>query len=1277
MRHKETAFKAETQSECGRILVPNRGAERAGAGLLGPDDSKTTLPDVHRAGNADESGRREPFCVLATISRCLMVERPAMRELLVRVANLVGSAFGQPERIAVRVAFDGHEASTYGFDRRGGGLATEFTTAARKSGAIEVVDLGSVPHVEDAFLRAARALIETVAEMLAAHFDREAADQHRRRSETRLRQITDSMLDMVVQFDNQGVIQYVSPSSLSTLGYSAEAVLGYRPTEFSHDEDQQALECLIRAALDGGAAERLELRARKADGDYLWIEAVGNPLRDDSGRIAGGILAFRDITDRRRAEEAIRRSEAHFRSLIENASDLISVIDPGGTIHYESPSIERFTGFTAAEMVGRSVFEFIHPEDAARVVETLRISLADPGAPAMVRFRFRRRDGSYIVLESVGHVHAWDDPKLAIVVNSRNVTERESAEEQIRKLSRAVAQSPCMVVITDAGGDIEFINPKFTEVTGYQPEEVIGRNPRVLKSGVHPPEFYRALWATVTQGGTWVGELCNRKKSGELYWESSTISVVRDPAGRITHFLAIKNDITAHKREQACTELLHEVDLQILDGHDVDAIMGTICRRLAEIYELGLVWFGLKDVDGSVQVHAHTGTLAVCLETHQPRWDDAAGGQGPTGRAIRSGRIQVTDWKDPHCQPFRDWAHEVGQRSTMVIPLSVKGEVVGSLSVNSARENAFDDEIRRHISDVATRMSVALGRAHDLGRLRLQGVALSSAPNAIIITDRQGRVEWANESFCRLSGSSVQEIIGCTPAFLSSGEAGKWLRDTIRGQVLVVETWRGEFTQCHKDGHSYMVEQVITSLRDPQGEVTHFITIQEDITARKESEMRIEYLAHHDALTGLANRNIFQDYLTRALEQARRRRRMLALLILDLDRFKIVNDSLGHDAGDLLLKIVADRLRSCVRGTDLVARLGGDEFAIVQAEPDGTEGAASLARRVLDVLARPVVLAEREVHTTASIGIMLFPADDTGTEQFAKNADLAMYRAKSEGGNNFQFYSDWMNAGVQERLNLENALRAALAGQEFVLHYQPQVDLGTGRITDVEALVRWHHPERGLVMPSQFIPIAEDSGLIVPLGRWVLRQACAHCRAWRDAGLPSLRVHVNVSVAQFRRDDVISTVSEVLAENGLSPDGLGLEVTESLLASDLPATAETLRRLRRLGIQLSLDDFGTGYSSLSYLRRFPFDRLKVDKTFVRGLMTDLNDEAIVRAIIGMGHALGMRVVAEGVETAEQRRSLAAEGCDAIQGYLISHPLPAEQIAEFLEGYAAREPTAAE
>jgi diguanylate cyclase (GGDEF)-like protein/PAS domain S-box-containing protein len=574
-------------------------------------------------------------------------------------------------------------------------------------------------------------------------------------------------------------------------------------------------------------------------------------------------------------------------------------------------------------------------------------------------------------------------------------------------------------------------------------------------------------------------------------------------------------------------------------------------------------------------------------------------------------------------------------------------------------------------------MSVALGRAHDLSRLRLQGIALASVPTAIIIADRRGLIEWANDSFCRQSGYALEEIVSGRTSCLFDGAPGERMRGAVRGDISSAATWRGQLTQRHKDGHSYIVDQIITPLRGQNGEITHLVTIQEEITARRESEQQIEYLAHHDALTGLANRIVFQDYLGHALEQAQRLGRTLALLLLDLDRFKIVNASVGHAAGDQFPKIVSELLRSCVGGCDLVARLGGDELAMIQVDPEGTEGAARLARRILQLLDRPITLSGKELHLTASIGITLFSADDASSEQLVKNADLAMYRAKAEGRNNFQFYSPRMNAEVQRRLALENALRAALTRRELALHYQPQFDVDTGRISGVEALLRWHHPERGLVLPSAFIPIAEDSGLIVPLGQWVLHEACASCQAWREAGLPSLGIHVNVSTAQFKCADVARAVSEVLVETGLPASNLGLEVTESLLASDIPATALALKSLRRPGVQLSLDDFGTGYASLNYLAQFPFDEFKIDKSFVRGLLTEPKDAAIVRAIIGMGHALGMRVVAEGVEPPDQQRALAATGCDAVQGYLLSPPQPADRIGEFLAAYAARVPAAGE
>jgi PAS domain S-box-containing protein len=742
-----------------------------------------------------------------------MVERSSTTELLRQIAAMLPAAFRDPGQVSVRVAFDGHEACSPRFGQGRARLASAFTTADCKRGKIEVITSERASRSEDRFLGEERTLVETVAELLCAHFDREAEERALRLSKDRLQQITDNMLDMVTQTDCAGLIRYVSLSGLTTYGYPAESLLGSHVLDYIHHEDRQEADGVLQQVFGGGAFVRSELRTRKADGSYIWIEVLGNPLRDDSGRIVGGIFAHRDVTNRRRAEEALRRSEAHFRSLIENASDIITVIDAQGTMAYQSPACERLTGFTNAELLGRSAFEFIHPDDVGRAIEALRCALANPGMPEIVRFRFRRRDGSYLVLEAVGHVQKGENASQAIVINCRDVTEREGAEERLRKLSRAVQQSTSSVVITDVRGDIEFINPRFTEVTGYRPEEVMGRNPRVLKSGVHATEFYRELWATISAGAEWKGELCNRKKSGELYWESATISPVRDPDGRITHFLAIKNDITVWRREQALNELHHEVDLQILDGRNVDAIMDFICGRLVEIYGFALAWYGVKELDGSVSVRTHRGLDPGDLCTRPIRWDDTPEGQGPAGAAIRTGQLQVAGCDETPCKAFREWAHQLGLRTVMVIPLSLNGQIVGTLAVYSEREHAFDGAIRNHMTDVATRMSVALWRAHDQSRLRLQGVALSSAPNAIIIADRRGCIQWANQSFIQLSGFPMEEMIGRSPSFLTDGEPGRWMRNAVRETVGAEETWMGELAQCHRDGHSYTVKQIRVVLK--------------------------------------------------------------------------------------------------------------------------------------------------------------------------------------------------------------------------------------------------------------------------------------------------------------------------------------------------------------------------------------------------------------------------------------------------------------------------------
>ena len=446
---------------------------------------------------------------------------------------------------------------------------------------------------------------------------------------------------------------------------------------------------------------------------------------------------------------------------------------------------------------------------------------------------------------------------------------------------------------------------------------------------------------------------------------------------------------------------------------------------------------------------------------------------------------------------------------------------------------------------------------------------------------------------------------------------------------------------------------------------TRTAELLEEITERKRAEETIRHRAYHDALTGLPNRALFTDRLTVARAQARRTGQMLAVMFLDLDRLKVVNDTAGHPEGDGLLKSVAQQLEGLVREGDTVARVGGDEFTVLLPGITRVDSAVEVAERILKALRRTWALGGHEFHVTASIGITVYPTDGDDPETLLRNADIAMYRAKEEGGNGYQLYTPAMKSRITERLALENGLRKGLERGEFVVYYQPQVNIRTGKIVGAEALVRWQQPERGLTLPMEFIPVAEESGLIVPLGEWVLRAACAQNKAWQKAGLPPIRVAVNLSARQFQRRDLTETVAHVLEETGLEPRYLELEITESAAIQDVDFTVAMLGRLQEMGIQIAIDDFGTGHSSLGYLKRFPIDVLKIDRSFVHDLTGDPGAAEIATTIIAMAHNLKLKVIAEGVETQEQLAFLRQQRCDEMQGFLFSKPAPAEDFVKVL------------
>jgi len=550
-------------------------------------------------------------------------------------------------------------------------------------------------------------------------------------------------------------------------------------------------------------------------------------------------------------------------------------------------------------------------------------------------------------------------------------------------------------------------------------------------------------------------------------------------------------------------------------------------------------------------------------------------------------------------------------------------------------------------------------------------VTLNSIGDAVLCTDISGNITYLNLVAEAMTGWRREEATGkpLGEVFrIIDGPTRKTARDPME---MAVEQDRavGLTVDCvliRRDGFESAIEDSAAPIHDRAGRVTGAVIVFHDVSAARTMSSQMTHSAQHDPVTNLPNRLLLSDRITQAIALARRQNRPIAVIFLDLDRFKYINDSLGHAVGDNLLQSVSRRLLANVRGSDTVSRLGGDEFVVLLSEITCPEDAATGAKRILLSLNAPHFIAGQDLIVNGSIGISIHPEDGEDAETLVKNADTAMYHAKENGRNNFQFFKAEMNLKAVERQSLEVGLRRALGREEFLLHYQPKVNLDTGEITGVEALIRWQQPDRGLVLPAQFVPIAEDCGLIVQIGRWVLREACRQARAWQSAGLPPLPIAVNVSAVEFRDKGFVEGVRAILLETGLAARYLELEVTEGVLMEDAESTDAVLQELKTMGVHLAVDDFGTGYSSLSYLRQFPIDVLKIDQSFVRQITTDLDDSSIVSAIIHLGKSLKHLVVAEGIETQEQRAYLQTQRCTEGQGYLFSRPLGAVQFAHLLQ-----------
>ncbi|MDR3369257.1 EAL domain-containing protein [Rhodoferax sp.] len=857
--------------------------------------------------------------------------------------------------------------------------------------------------------------------------------------------------------------------------------------------------------------------------------------------------------------------------------------------------------------------------------------------------------------------------------------ELAAVNQRLGNLNQAVEQSPVTVMITDRQGHIEYVNPKFTELTGYTAAETLGQTPRLIKSGLTLNEVYVEMWRTLLAGHEWRGEVCNRKKNGELFWEFEVIAPMRDDAGEIAHFIAVKEDITERRLARAALERLNRTLRVLSAGNnalvrtgDETTLLTELGRILVEVGGYCLVWVGMPEPGNEAVLRpvmmVPAGRVEAALLTH----DRGSNIHWPGFVGVAMGQDRPTI-----CTSFADDAYYAAANDAVrrcsceagaALPL-VSGQThFGVLVLHTDGQETFGNEELALLQELADDLAYGIAARRREDTLHLREQAIEASSNGIMISSVLGAdhpFTYVNPAFERITGYGAAEAVGRNGRFLLGADMEQPELDGIRLALREGREGHAVLRNYRKDGSLFWTELSVSPVRRNDGPVTHFVSVLTDITESKSYEAALEYQSNHDQLTGLPNRNLLADRLDQALVRATRDGDEVAVAVIDMDRFKAINEGLGHAMGDTLLRQVAARLKSCIRDVDTLARLSGDEFVLIMPALEAARAAQLGCGRVQSVLEAPFETQEQRLTLSVSIGVSLFPRDAGDAPGLLRQAEAAMYRAKEQGRNGIQFFTAEINQRVHERLTMESQLRKALDKGEFLLHYQPQVDLVSGSVIAAEALVRWNHPERGLVPPVEFITLAEETGLIVPLGEWVLVEACRQHRAWLDAGLSAGRIAVNLSPRQFSDASLLPLVRRVLADTGLPATLLDLEVTESMAMQDVESAIEMLNELTRLGVRISLDDFGTGHSSLSYLQRFAVKTLKIDRSFVHDVAVDPHRAAITSTIIVMAHNLGLSVIAEGVETLAELSYLRQHACDEIQGYYFSRPLPAAQYEALL------------
>ncbi len=976
---------------------------------------------------------------------------------------------------------------------------------------------------------------------------------------------------------------------------------------------------------------------------YLGVTHDGPMHEEMPARTLLQVFASRASAElgRKRTELEKERLTNHLRLLLDATDEGIYGIDLQGRCTFINRAAARMIGYTPVNVIGKRMHALIHhtrssgeayPPQDCTICQVLESGVGTHVDDEL----FWRRDGASFPVDYATYPIRENGRLAGALVVFTDISQRREAEQQYRKHAAAVEQSTTAVMITDVNGGIEYVNPRFCQLSGYTAQEVVGRNRDVLL-GAAAGAQYELSRRDLRDHGEWRGELQNTKKDGAPYWVRHVVSAIRDREGRVTHYLILEEDITEQKRAEA--ERGRAESLAVRLGRILD-------QSFDEIYVINAVDLYFMQANKGALNNLGYGMAELEMMTPSDLSPDYNRADFWAELApLHSGEIEHLVIETEHRRKdgtlypieLRIQYYEFEEPPLFVV-----------IAQDITERKMAEESLRKSQASLAAAQRIAHLGNWDWDIVR-------------------GKLHWSDE---------VYQMFGMDPAAFTPSYEGFMERvhpndrqrvdDAVRAAIETRQRYDTEFHVILADGRQRIIHAQGEVSYDASGEALSMMGTVQDVTARRHAEDRLNFLAFYDDLTALPNRVLFHDRLRQALVEAARYQRIVAVMFMDLDRFKNINDSMGHEAGDLLLKAVAERLSVCIREGDTVARLGGDEFTVVLTEIDHVQDAAKVAQKILQSFEQSFLIQGHELFISASLGITLYPHDDEKIHSLLKNADTAMYHAKERGRNNYQFYSAEMSATAYERLVLENKLRQALERDELRLYYQPQVRLINGEVLGVEALIRWQHPQLGLVLPHKFIPLAEETGLITPITEWVLREACRQLRAWRDAGLEDLRLSVNISNNYFLQQDMARTLKNTIAEFDLAPGQLELELTESVIMDNVDLAVATLRKLKSQGLRLALDDFGTGYSSLSYLRRFPIDILKIDQSFIRNIPHDQGEAALTSAIINLGHSLGIEIVAEGVENAGQLEFLDGEGCDLMQGNFFSKPVPADALFQLLK-----------